>query len=383
MQLPGSTVVEYRDGTPAYVFLSRDQRWRIQAGTGEIDPAYVRALLRLEDKRFWHHAGVDPLAVLRAAWLDLRRGRAVSGASTLTMQLARVLEPRPRTFRAKLIEAFRALQLELRLSKRHILEAYLTHVPFGRNIEGVEAASLAYFGHGAKALSPAEIAALLAVPQDPNHRYPSGQNAARLRGARDRIAGRLFALEALPLGPRDARLAPAAALAQVRASPVPTALQPFPREAAHAAIWLRDQRPETARLRTTLERGAQQTVERILHAAAPRLALQNVHNGAAVVVDHGTAEVRALVGNLDYWDSAHGGQIPGFARARSAGSTLKPFLYAGAIDRGLALPENLVADVPIHFGGYSPKNYDQTFAGAGATSRTPSPSHSTCLSWTC
>ncbi len=363
LRLPGSTVVEYRDGTPAYVFLSPDQRWRIQAGAGEVDPAYVRALLRLEDKRFWHHPGVDPFAVLRAAWLDLRRAHAVSGASTLTMQLARVLEPRPRTFRAKLIETFRALQLELRLSKRRILEAYLTHVPFGRNVEGVEAASLAYFGHGARSLSPAEIATLLAVPQDPNHRFPAPQNAARLRSARDRIADRLFELDALPLGPTDARLAPATALAQVRASPVPTALQPFPREAAHAAIWLREQQPDKARLRTTLDRGAQQAVERILRAAAPRLALQSIHNGAAVVVEHGTAVVRALVGNFDYWDAAHAGQIPGFARARSAGSTLKPFLYAGAIDRGLALPENLVADVPVRFGGYSPKNYDQSFAG--------------------
>ncbi|MHB8418588.1 MAG: penicillin-binding protein 1C [Myxococcales bacterium] len=363
LAVAGSTVVQYRDGSTAHVFLSPDQRWRIPVRGAEIDPAYLAALLRLEDKRFWRHPGVDPLAVLRALWLDLSRGRAVSGASTLTLQLARVLEPRPRTVRSKLIEAFRALQLELRIGKRGVLDAYLTHVPFGRNVEGVEAASFAYFGHGARALTASEIVTLLAVPQDPNRRYPTPANLARLRAARDRIAARLVADGALPLGSQDARLSPGQLLAQIGEAPVPQTLQPFPREAVHAANYLRERNPGVARLRTTLDRGAQRTAERILQAAAPALALQGIHNGAAVVVDHGSFEVRALVGNFDFGDARHGGQIAGFAVARSTGSTLKPFLYAAAIDRGLALPEELVADVPTRFGGYAPRNYDQSFAG--------------------
>ncbi len=341
---PGSTIVQYRDGTTAYVFLSPDDRWRIPVSAREVDPAYLRALLRLEDKRFWRHPGVDPLAVLRAAWIDLSRGRAVSGASTLTMQLVRVLEPRPRTLRSKAVEAFRALQLELRLGKPRILGAYLSHAPFGRNVEGVEAASLAYFGHGARALTPAEIATLLAVPQDPNHRFPSPRNRERLRAARGRVAERLGA----PLGP---------------ASPVPDRLLPFPREASHAAVWLHGLEPALPRLRTTLDRGIQATAARILAGAAPALALEGIHNGAAVVIDHVAGEVRALVGNVEPDDPSHGGQIAGFAQRRSTGSTLKPFLYAAAIDRGLALPDELVADVPSRFGGYAPHNYDQSFAG--------------------
>ncbi len=360
---PGSAVVEYRDGSTAALFLAPDGRWRIPIAAGRVDPAYVRALVRLEDRRFWIHPGVDPIAVLRSAWLDLRRGRAASGASTLTMQLVRLLEPRPRTLGAKAVEAFRAMQLELRLGKRRILDAYLARVPFGRNVEGVEAASLAYFGHDARALTAAEIATLLAVPQDPEHRYPSPAHRSALAAARDRIARRLLREGVLPLGPVAARLAPAGVLAQVEAAPVPGGLRPFPRGAIHAAVWLHGRAPGVERLRTTLDRGAQETAERILRAAAPNLALEGIHNGAAVVIDHGRGEVRALVGNFDFHDGRYGGQIAGFLATRSAGSTLKPFLYAAAIGRGIALPGELVADVPTRFGDFSPKNYDRRFAG--------------------
>jgi penicillin-binding protein 1C len=360
---PASVVMEYRDGTPAYVFLAPDERWRIPAPPERIDPAYVRALLALEDKRFFLHLGVDPIAVARAALRNVARGRRVSGASTLTMQLVRVLEPRPRTFTSKLIESFRAGQLELRLSKRELLAAYLQFVPYGRNVEGVEAAALAYFGHTATHLSPAEIATLLAVPQNPNRRFPTPQNAARLTAARDRVAHRLLDAEALPLGPEGARVRADVVLAEVRATPVPTDLKPFPREAPHAAAWLREQRPDVTWLRTTLDAGTQRMVERELHDAARSLGTQGIHNGAAVVVDHASAEVLALVGNLDFFDEKHGGQIVGFDTPRSPGSALKPLLYAMGIDQGLVGPDTLVADVPAAYGGYAPRNFDGRFQG--------------------
>ncbi|MFP2963711.1 transglycosylase domain-containing protein, partial [Myxococcus sp. 1LA] len=202
LQAPASVVMEYRDGTPAHVFLAPDERWRIPTQPERVDPDYVLALLALEDKRFFRHPGVDPLAVLRAAARNLSTGRRVSGASTLTMQLVRVLEPRPRTFPSKVIESFRALQLEVRLSKQEVLAAYLQFVPYGRNVEGVEAAALAYFGHTAAHLSPAEIATLLAVPQNPNRRFPSAQNTARLKAARDGVARRLLDADALPASRR-------------------------------------------------------------------------------------------------------------------------------------------------------------------------------------
>jgi penicillin-binding protein 1C len=350
-----SVVVEWRDGGTAHVFLAPDGRWRPAVSLDAIDPAYVRALLRLEDRRFWLHPGVDPLAIARAAATNLARGRRVSGASTITMQLVRVLEPRPRTLRSKAVEALRALQLELRLSKRAILEAYLQYVPYGGNVEGVEAAALAFFGHRATALAPAELATLLAIPQDPNRRAPGPGRGARLTLARDAIAARLAGLGALPGGDGG--------LAEVRAASVPARSRPFPREAPHAAIWLRARSPGALRIRSTLDAGVQRVAERVLASAAPELRVGGVHNGAAVVVDHAAGEVRGLVGNLDFWDRGHGGQIAAFDTPRSPGSALKPVLYALAVERGIAGPRTLVPDVPLAFGAWAPRNFDGRFDG--------------------
>jgi penicillin-binding protein 1C len=355
-----STVVEFRDGSPAHVFLAEDQRWRPRVSLAEVDPAYVEALVRFEDRRFFHHAGVDWLAVARAAGQNVAHRRTVSGASTLTMQLVRVLEPRPRTLASKAVEALRAFQLELRLSKREILEAYLQFAPYGRNVEGVEAASLAYFGHRATHLSAAEIATLLAVPQNPNRRFPSPENRARLAAARDDIARRLFTLGVLK---RAAVQSPEAALEQVKATAVPAALTPFPRRAPHAALWFRQRRPGDARIRTTLDPGVQRVAERLLTGARQEAALKGIHNGATVVVDHRSGDVVALVGSFDFWDMEHGGQIIGFDLPRSPGSALKPVLYALAIDRGLSGPDQLVPDVPATFGSYAPRNFDGQFQG--------------------
>ena len=353
-----SAVVEYRDGTFAHVFLSADEKWRVPVRLEEVDPAYVAALLRLEDKRFWSHGGVDPIAVVRASLQNVAAGRRVSGASTLTLQLVRVLEPRPRTFRSKLVEAFRAFQLELRMTKREILAAYLQHVPYGGNLEGIESAALAYFGHRATALSPAEIATLLAVPQNPSRRAPGSTNSERLQAARDVIAQRLLGARALPVDRRH--VSPEQILAQVKASAVPTALRPFPREMPHVAYWLRQRAAQTGRLRTTLDRGVQRIAERALSEIAAEARRKGIHDSAMVIVEHASGEVRALVGGFDFWEGA---QIPAFAVPRSPGSTLKPFVYALAIDRGLALPEHLLPDVPVSYGGYSPRNYDGSYAG--------------------
>lgn len=358
LTVTGSPVVQYRDGTPAQVFLAPDDRWRIDVRLSEVDPAYVRALLKLEDRRFWIHPGVDPLAILRAVMTNLARGRVVSGASTLTMQVVRMAEPRPRTLRSKLIEAARAVQLELRLSKTQILETYLRLTPYGRNLEGVEAASLAYFGHRASALSPPEIATLLAVPQDPNDRYPTPGHAATLKAARDLILTRLVdegLFDDADLEPRPVDL--------FTTSPVPTSVRAMPRELPHAAPWLRRQHAAQIRLVSAVDRGIQRQVEGLLRREEAHAHASGIHNAAVVVVDHTSAEVVALVGNFDFDDDRHGGQIVGYATPRSVGSTLKPFLYALAIDRGLALPETLVPDVPMRFGAFQPTNFDGGFDG--------------------
>jgi penicillin-binding protein 1C len=355
-----STVVEFEDGSPAHVFLSPDEKWRIAIGLDEIDPAYLDALIRLEDKRFFDHHGVDVLAIARAVLFNLRRGHVVSGGSTLTMQLVRVREPRPRTIFSKLVEAFRAMQLEARWSKPQILGAYLEYVPYGKNVEGVEAASIAYFGHRATALSAAEIATLLAVPQNPTHRHPSRRNREALARARDEIAERLLAQHALR---RSNGVSAETVLAEVRRTIPPDQLQAFPRLAPHAAAWFRAKHPDLTRIRTTLDRGVQLLAEHTFEAAKAEAAERGIHNGAAVIVDHRTGEVSALVGNFDFFDEAHGGQIIGFDNPRSPGSALKPFLYAMGIDRGLLLPDFLVLDTPRIYGSYAPKNYDGKFSG--------------------
>jgi penicillin-binding protein 1C len=363
LETPGSAMVLYRDGLPAHVELSPDEKWRIPVAVEEVDPDYVEALVRLEDKRFYMHAGVDPIAVGRAVVQNARSREVVSGASTLTMQLARLVEPRPRTLQSKVVEAARAVQFEVRLSKDEILAAYLTFVPYGRNVEGIEAASWAYFGHSAAELDPVEIATLLAVPQNPNARYPAPDNAVRLRAARDEIADRLLAVGALPTGSDEAPLSEEEVLAQVKAAPVPDRLRPVPRGILHAAGWLREGRGTPPRLETTLDRGVQALAERVLANHQEEARLEGIHNASVVVVDHRTAEIRALVGSFDFWDAEHGGQIVGFDNPRSPGSTLKPFIYARAIDRGIILPEHLRPDIPVRYGTYAPENYDGRFAG--------------------
>lgn len=351
-----STVVEYRDGTPAHVFLSPDDKWRLRVELDAVEPKLIEALVALEDKRFWDHDGVDPLAIGRAAWSNLSSGHRVSGGSTITMQLARMLEPRPRTVPSKLLDMFRAAQLDLRLSKREILAEYLSRTPYGDNVEGVESAAWSYFGHAARHLSAVEIATLLAVPQGPQRFKPRPDNAA-LRARRDAIVRKLIDAEVFTGA--DA----AAALAEIAAEPPPDHLQPMPREARHAAIELRAKYPERDHIRSTLEAGAQALVEREIALRAPELHRKLIFGGAIVVVDHATREVVALAGNLDFDDAAHGGQIAMFDRPRSPGSTLKPLLYALAIDRGIALPGYLVADVPNQYGTYRPRNFDNDFAG--------------------
>lgn len=355
-----STVVHWADRGVAHVFLAPDERWRIAASPSSVDPDYVRCLLAFEDTRFFYHPGVDPIAIGRAVVSNLQAGRVVSGASTLTMQLVRLVEPRPRRLSSKAIEALRAVQLELRLSKKEILAAYLTFTSYGRNLEGLEAAAWAYFGHSAAQLSPDEIAVLLAVPQRPSQRHPTPTNARRLESARNEIARRLVGAGALAPAPGEDT---AALLARIAAAPSPSTTRPMPREVPHAARWLATQNPQQLAIDTTLDRGTQRLVERVLDASRGDLVGRGIHNGAVVIVDHQTFEVRALVGNLDFWDSTHGGQIAAFAIPRSPGSALKPFVFAMAIDRGLALPEHLVADVPSAWGGWRPENADGQFAG--------------------
>ena len=340
-----SPLVLDRNGQWLHAFGTQEGRWRFRAVLETIDPVFVERLIAVEDKRFRAHWGVDPLAVLRAGASSAQAGRIVSGASTITMQTARLLEPRPRTFASKAVEMLRALQIERRLSKDEILELYLTLAPYGGNIEGVRAASLLYFDKEPSRLTDAEQALLIALPQAPEARRPD-LRPRNAEAARERVLQKLAALNHI-----SSTRAVEAAEARL-----PAARTSLPRLAYHAG----------QRFATTKGGVTQSTIDGVLQAQAE--AIVRAHSdpddavaAALLIVETGTRAVRASVGSpgLD----VEGGWIDLTAASRSPGSTLKPFIYALALEDGLAGPSTVIEDMPRSFGGYSPENFDRTFRG--------------------
>lgn len=344
-----SAIVTDRNGYWLHAFATDEGRWRFSADLDEIDPKFVEELIAVEDKRFWSHWGVDLFAVARAVATTARSGEITSGASTITMQTARLLEPRPRTLGSKLIEVLRALQLERRLAKREILELYLTLAPYGGNLEGVRAASLIYFGREPERLSPAERALLIALPQAPEARRPD-RRPETAKAARSGVLDRLVAR-----GLIDARIAD-----EARAAPAIGARKVFPRIAYHAARDLSLQAASGESIvPSTIDIARQVTAERLVEAHAS--AFTDGATAAAIVVDHATMEVVASVGSSGL--GAKGGWIDLTGAVRSPGSLLKPFIYALAFEDGVAGPDTVIDDMPRGFGGYRPENFDRTFRG--------------------
>jgi len=348
---PVSAEVRDRNGELLRAFATPAGNWRLNADLDRIDPGFVRMLLAYEDRRFKRHAGVDPLALARAAWQLLRHGRIVSGGSTITMQLARLLEgPRERTLATKLAQMLRALQIEARLSKRQILELYLTLAPYGGNLEGTRAAALAWFGKPPVKLTAAESALLVALPQLPEARRPDRHpNAAR--EARDRVLDRMVA--ASVLDEAEAGQARRARLRAVRRN--------LPAHAAHLAQHAIQRAPAKRVHRTTLDRTIQVALETLVRERAAALGARL--SAAMLLVDHATGEVIAHVGSPGIFDAQRWGDIDMTRAVRSPGSTLKPFIYGLAFEDGLLLPETLIEDRPADFAGYRPANFDLTYQG--------------------
>jgi penicillin-binding protein 1C len=346
-----STVVLDRRDRLLRAFTASDGIWRLPVAVGDVDTRYLDMLLAFEDRRFRSHGGVDALATLRAGWQFLRHGRIVSGASTLTMQTARLLSgEHPRTFSGKLAQMVCARQLELRLTKDEILDLYLLLAPFGGNIEGVLAASLAYFGKEPRRLSPGEAALLVALPQSPATRRPD-RNPENARRARDRVLAR--AVEAGALKEDEARAAPA--------ETVPTVRRAFGMLAPHLAESEVARLPDRRVHRLTLDREAQAALERL--AREHTEALGSRLSSAVLAIDHTTGDILAYVGSADYFDTGRLGAIDMVQAVRSPGSTLKPIIYGLAFEAGRAHPETLIEDRPTRFGTYNPKNFDQGFRG--------------------
>jgi penicillin-binding protein 1C len=344
------TVVD-RDGSLLRGYLTKEGRWRLPASRKDVDPHFLDALLAYEDKRFFEHHGVDLLAMTRAAYQLGTEGHIVSGGSTISMQVARLLEPRrKRSVYAKFRQSVRALQLEAALDKDGILALYLSLAPYGGNLEGIRAASLAYFGKEPRRLTLGETALLVALPQSPESRRPD-RHPERARAARNRVLDRIA----------DSGLFSQSELTRAKTEPVPTARRPMPLAAPHAADEAKAAALSERIIHLTIDGRLQRRLEHLAYERAA--ALGDAMSAAIVVVDNATGEILARVASPDYFDVARAGQVDLTRAVRSPGSALKPFIYGLGFEDGVVHPETLIEDRPIRYGDYAPENFDLTFQG--------------------
>ncbi|EDW0050186.1 peptidoglycan glycosyltransferase PbpC [Salmonella enterica] len=342
-------VVVADDGTPLWRFADDEGIWRYPVTIEEVSPRYLEALINYEDRWFWRHPSVNPFSVARAAWQDLTAGRVISGGSTLTMQVARLLDPHPRTFGGKIRQLWRALQLEWHLSKRDILTLYLNRAPFGGTLQGVGAASWAYFGKSPARLSYADAALLAVLPQAPSRLRPD-RWPVRAEAARNKVLDRMAVQGVWP----------AETVRESREEPVWLAPRQMPQLAPLFARMMLG-KSQSDKIVTTLDAGLQRQLEDLARAWKGRLPARS--SLAMIVVDHTDMSVRGWVGSVDLNDDSRFGHVDMVTAIRSPGSILKPFVYGLALDDALIHPASLLQDVPRRTGDYRPGNFDSGFHG--------------------
>lgn len=346
-----SFVVEDRRGKLLRAFAADDGRWRLSVDIKDVDPRFIKMLLAYEDKRFFSHVGVDPVAMVRAAGQLLRHGRIVSGGSTLTMQVARLLQgPAKRGVATKLRQMARAVQIERRLSKRQILRVYLELAPYGGNLEGIRAASLAYFGKEPKNLTAGQAALLVALPQSPEARRPD-RFRSRAQQARNRVLARMVSQGVISAA--EGKRAGAFALTARRRA--------LPALAAHLAQKLRNQKGAISGQRLTIDKALQARLEALARERASELGKKA--SLAIVVADHASGEIVAQVSSPDFFNGKRLGQVDMASALRSPGSTLKPFIYGLAFEAGIVHPASFIEDAPQSFSSYRPRNFDLSYQG--------------------
>ncbi|RMT32776.1 Penicillin-binding protein 1C [Pseudomonas syringae pv. spinaceae] len=347
-------VVLAEDGTPLWRFADANGVWRYPVTNQQVSPYYLEALLTYEDRWFYSHPGVNPLALVRASWQNLRGARVVSGGSTLSMQVARLLDPHSRTLPGKFRQLWRTLQLEWHLSKDEILSLYLNRAPFGGTLQGVAAASWAYLGKSPQNLTRAEAALLAVLPQAPSRLRPD-RHPQRAQLARDKVLRRLAEFQVWPQGSVDEALEE------------PLWLAPRQEPSLAPLLARRLNRPNSPPLiRTTLDAPLQRRMEDLLMGWRARLPERT--SAAILVVEAENMAVRAYVGSVDIGDAKRFGHVDMVTALRSPGSTLKPLLYGMAMDAGLIHSESLMQDVPRRYGDYRPGNFSTGFGGPVAAS---------------
>jgi len=345
-----SAVVTDNKGEIIHAFLTSDEKWRMKTELDDISPLLQKTIVAKEDKYFYYHPGVNPFSVMRALFRNVFRMKRTSGASTITMQVARMMEPRKRTLVSKGIEMFRAFQLEWKYSKKEILQLYLNLVPYGGNIEGVKSASFLYFRKNPDHLSLAEITALSIIPNRPSS-LVMGKNNDLIITERNRWLKK-FAHDKI-FTQKEIEDALAEPLTAVRGA--------IPRYAPHLSYKLR--KTGNHFIKTHIDLNTQLKTEKLVEDYIRGQRLRNINNAAVIIIDNKTHHVVTYVGSSSFYDTTDGGQVNGARAVRQPGSTLKPLLYGLCIDEGLLTPKMVMTDVAVNYQGYAPENYDQKFNG--------------------
>lgn len=346
-----SPVICDNKGTVVHAYLTGDEKWRMKTELREISPLLQKAIIEKEDRWFYYHPGINPMAVIRASWNNLLKGRRTSGASTITMQVARAMEPGRRTWLKKIAESFRAMQLEMTYSKAEILQLYLNMVPYGGNIEGVKSASVLYFQKNPDHLSLAEIMALSVIPNRPNS-LVMGRHNDEIIKERNKWLERF----------REDKVFPESAIKDALDEPLTAYRHPAPVMIPHLAQTLK-KRNRTSQ-QSFIDLNTQMKVEKLVADYIRPLRYRAIRNAAVIVVENETGKIIAYLGSADFKDSTDGGQVNGAAAIRQPGSTLKPLVYGLAIDAGLMTPKSILYDVATNYQGYAPENFDRQFNGA-------------------
>lgn len=345
-----STIITDNKGEVIHAYLTKDQQWRMKTELEEISPLLRKTIIEKEDKYFYYHPGVNGAAILRAMAKNIFRMKRTSGASTITMQVARALEPKRRTYFNKFREMFRACQLEWKYSKDEILQLYLNLVPYGGNLQGVKSASTLYFKKNPDHLSLAEITALSIIPNRPSS-LVMGKNNDKIVEERNRWL-RKFAAD---------KVFTEKEIEDALDEPLNATRQEAPKLIPHLAYQL--QKNGSDIIHTNIELNTQLKIEKIVEDYSRSLTLKNIRNAAVVIIDNHTHNVITYLGSANFYDTTDGGQVNGAKAIRQPGSTLKPLLYGMCIDEGLLTPKTVMTDVAVNYGGYAPENYDKQFNG--------------------
>ena len=349
---PPSRFVYARDGRLLRCFISVDDYWRKPVALEDISPLLIKSVLAREDRWFYYHPGVNVFSLFEALIDNIKAGEIVRGGSTITMQIARMIEPKPRTVKSKLIEILRAMQLELHYSKSELLELYFNIAPYGGNIEGIGAASYFYFDKSPIELTAGQAALLTSIPNSPTYLRPD-LNVDNCYDARARVLAYMLDGKII-----DSLQYQAALLEKIN----PEKTSP-PFKAPHLCRDLALEYPGQGEITTTIDSKIQQTCEAIVKHYQYALQTRAINNAAVIVIDNRSSEVLALIGSPDFFDNKHQGQINGATALRSPGSALKPFAYALALDEGIISPAIYLEDLPVYYSGYSPENYDDSYRG--------------------